>query len=135
MTSAVRVTPKQFTATRAATAAAATARELAATVGQAGGAGRVAVVATPAHAAAVRRALDGTAEDAPGGELPDLERTLVVLTPGQAKGLEFDVVVLVEPADVLTASAGDLYVAMTRPTHALHVVHARDLPPGFVERD
>ncbi|MBO9568404.1 MAG: AAA family ATPase [Cellulomonas iranensis] len=117
------------------TAAAATARELAATVGQAGGAGRVAVVATPAHAAAVRRALDGTAEDAPGGELPDLERTLVVLTPGQAKGLEFDVVVLVEPADVLAASAGDLYVAMTRPTHALHVVHARDLPPGFVERD
>ncbi|WP_205601484.1 MULTISPECIES: HelD family protein [Cellulomonas] len=117
------------------TAAAATARELAATVGQAGGAGRVAVVATPAHAAAVRRALDGTAEDAPGGELPDLEQTLVVLTPGQAKGLEFDVVVLVEPADVLAASAGDLYVAMTRPTHALHVVHARDLPPGFVERD
>ncbi len=116
------------------TAAAATARELAATVGQAGGAGRVAVVATPAHAAAVRRALDGTADDAPGGELPDLERTLVVLTPGQAKGLEFDVVVLVEPADVLAASAGDLYVAMTRPTHALHVVHARDLPPGFVER-
>jgi DNA helicase IV len=117
------------------TAAAATARELAATVGQAGGAGRVAVVATPAHAAAVRRALDGTAEDAPGGELPDLEQKLVVLTPGQAKGLEFDVVVLVEPADVLAASAGDLYVAMTRPTHALHVVHARDLPPGFVERD
>ncbi|UCN13341.1 AAA family ATPase [Cellulomonas iranensis] len=117
------------------TAAAATARELAATVGQAGGAGRVAVVATPAHAAAVRRALDGTADDAPGGELPDLEQTLVVLTPGQAKGLEFDVVVLVEPADVLAASAGDLYVAMTRPTHALHVVHARDLPPGFVERD
>ncbi|WP_432458093.1 HelD family protein [Cellulomonas iranensis] len=116
------------------TAAAATARELAATVGQAGGAGRVAVVATPAHAAAVRRALDGTAEDAPGGELPDLEQTLVVLTPGQAKGLEFDVVVLVEPADVLAASAGDLYVAMTRPTHALHVVHAQDLPRGFVER-
>ena len=47
----------------------------------------------------------------------------------QAKGLEFDVVVLVEPADL---AAGDLYVAMTRPTVTLHVVHAAPLPPGLV---
>jgi DNA helicase IV len=53
---------------------------------------------------------------------------LVVLTPVQAKGLEFDVVVLVEPADM---APGDLYVAMTRPTVRLDVVHARELPPGF----
>jgi len=25
-------------------------------------------------------------------------------------------------------------VAMTRPTHALHVLHARDLPAGFAEQ-
>jgi hypothetical protein len=39
--------------------------------------------------------------------------------------------VLVEPADVLKGGAGDLYVAMTRPTQALHVVHARPLPAGW----
>ena len=55
----------------------------------------------------------------------------MVLTPREAKGLEFDVVVLVEPAEVIDASAGDLYVAMTRPTRALHVLHDRPLPRGW----
>jgi DNA helicase IV len=120
--------------------AARTARDLAAAVGQSSGAGRVALVAADSRVAEVRRALGGTADDptpgtAPGhrAALPDLDATLVVLTPGQAKGLEFDVVVLVEPAEVLEASAGDLYVAMTRPTHALHVLHARDLPAGLLD--
>ena len=52
-----------------------------------------------------------------------------MLTPREAKGLEFDVVVLVEPAEVLDASAGDLYVAMTRPTRALHVLPRPSAPP------
>ncbi|KSW29175.1 AAA family ATPase [Cellulomonas sp. B6] len=125
---------------RLAAEAARTARDLAAAVGQSSGAGRVALVAADSRVAEVRRALGGTADDptpgtAPGhrAALPDLDATLVVLTPGQAKGLEFDVVVLVEPAEVLEASAGDLYVAMTRPTHALHVLHARDLPAGLLD--
>ncbi|HZT53738.1 MAG TPA: ATP-binding domain-containing protein, partial [Gaiellaceae bacterium] len=54
-----------------------------------------------------------------------------VLTPRQAKGLEFDHVVVVEPAAI--AERGDrglreLYVALTRPTRTLVVVHARPLP-------
>src|SRR5579859_6140335 len=54
-----------------------------------------------------------------------------ILTPRQAKGLEFDHVVVVEPAAV--ADGGDrglreLYVALTRPTKTLVVVHARPLP-------
>jgi DNA helicase IV len=54
-----------------------------------------------------------------------------ILTPRQAKGLEFDHVVVVEPAAV--ADDGDrglreLYVALTRPTKTLVVVHARPLP-------
>ncbi|HUX70697.1 MAG TPA: ATP-binding domain-containing protein, partial [Cellulomonadaceae bacterium] len=57
---------------------------------------------------------------------------LTLLTPRQSKGLEFDVVVLVEPAHVLAAGAGDLYVAMTRPTQQLRVVHASPLPDGLV---
>jgi DNA helicase IV len=66
----------------------------------------------------------------PQGELFD-EISVPVLTPRQAKGLEFDHVVVVEPAAV--ADEGDrglreLYVALTRPTKTLVVVHARPLP-------
>jgi len=67
--------------------------------------------------------------------LPRLDR-LSILTPAQAKGLEFDVVLLVEPAAVLAGSsrgASDLYVALTRATRRLHVLHRRDLPPGLAE--
>jgi DNA helicase IV len=71
------------------------------------------------------------AVDLPQGELFD-EISVPVLTPRQAKGLEFDHVVVVEPAAV--ADDGDrglreLYVALTRPTKTLVVVHARPLPP------
>jgi DNA helicase IV len=57
-----------------------------------------------------------------------------VLTPRQAKGLEFDHVVVVEPAAI--EDGGDrglreLYVALTRPTKTLVVVHARPLPDGL----
>lgn len=111
--------------------AARTAARLAADVQDAAGAGRVAVVATADRVPDVRAALEAQGRPVPAGDAVDLHAPLVVLTPQQVKGLEFDVVVLVEPAQVLDASAGDLYVAMTRPTHALHVLHARDLPDGF----
>ena len=57
-----------------------------------------------------------------------------ILTPRQAKGLEFDHVVVVEPAAI--ADGGDrglreLYVALTRPTKTLVVVHARPLPESL----
>src|SRR5581483_6268535 len=57
-----------------------------------------------------------------------------ILTPRQAKGLEFDHVVVVEPAAI--AAEGDrglreLYVALTRPTKTLVVVHARPLPDAL----
>jgi DNA helicase IV len=48
-----------------------------------------------------------------------------VLTPRQAKGLEFDHVVVVEPAMI---ELRELYVALSRPTKTLVVVHARPLP-------
>jgi hypothetical protein len=89
--------------------------------------GRVAVVAAGAAVAGLRAALglDDDRSEAP----------VVVLDPVQVKGLEFDVVVLVEPADVAAGPSGasDLYVAMTRPTQRLVVVHARALPAGVVE--
>jgi DNA helicase IV len=57
-----------------------------------------------------------------------------VLGVTDAKGLEFDTVVLVEPADVLAASPrgiNDLYVALTRPTQRLHVLASGPLPDGM----
>jgi superfamily I DNA/RNA helicase len=53
-----------------------------------------------------------------------------VLTPRRAKGLEFDHVVVVEPALIAAGDQGlrALYVALTRPTKTLVVVHSRPLP-------
>ena len=56
-----------------------------------------------------------------------------VLTPREAKGMEFDHVIVVEPALIVEEAAGgqglrELYVALTRPTTTLVVVHARELP-------
>jgi DNA helicase IV len=53
-----------------------------------------------------------------------------VLTPPQAKGLEFDHVVVVEPALIVEEGGErglrELYVALTRPTKTLVVVHSRE---------
>jgi DNA helicase IV len=55
-----------------------------------------------------------------------------LLTPREAKGLEFDHVVVAEPAQIVEEGAGqglrELYVALTRPTKSLVVVHSRPLP-------
>ena len=56
-----------------------------------------------------------------------------VLTPREAKGMEFDHVIVVEPAQIVEEAAGgqglrELYVALTRPTTTLVVVHDRPLP-------
>ncbi|HEX2903024.1 MAG TPA: ATP-binding domain-containing protein [Jatrophihabitans sp.] len=59
---------------------------------------------------------------------------LSVISPAEAKGLEFDCVVLVEPAAIVAAShrgISDLYVAMTRATQRLHVVYSHPLPAGL----
>jgi DNA helicase IV len=73
--------------------------------------------------------------DADGGTASLFDETrIAVLTPREAKGMEFDHVIVVEPALIVEeAVAGqglrELYVALTRPTQRLVVVHARPLPP------
>ncbi|MBV8561463.1 MAG: AAA family ATPase [Actinobacteria bacterium] len=62
------------------------------------------------------------------------ELAVPVLTPRQAKGLEFDHVVVVEPAAIAEdgeQGLRELYVALTRPTKTLVVVHTRPLPEGM----
>lgn len=53
-----------------------------------------------------------------------------VHTPGASKGMEFDGVVVVEPAQILEQShgLGLLYVAITRTTDRLVIVHDEPLP-------
>jgi DNA helicase IV len=61
-----------------------------------------------------------------------LSAPVAVLTVADAKGLEFDSVVVVDPAGMLDESprgASDLYVALTRATQRLGVVHTGELPP------
>ena len=70
----------------------------------------------------------------PGDRTEVLDSPVALLTVNQAKGLEFDRVVLADPAGILAqAQAGghDLYVAITRATHRLTVVHDGDLPESL----
>ncbi|WP_345635823.1 HelD family protein [Rugosimonospora acidiphila] len=65
------------------------------------------------------------------GDGADLECRAVVLTVRQAKGLEFDSVVVVDPERIVAGSPrgrSDLYVALTRPTQRLLVLYPGELP-------
>ncbi|MGC5626824.1 HelD family protein [Georgenia sp. Z1344] len=106
-------------------------RELGALAGEEDGAGRVAVVAPSGLLGEFRSAALDRPATAEALEGPDLLGARLVLTDAAgAKGLEFDVVVLVEPAALTGDGTGDLYVAMTRPTRRLVVVHHEALPAG-----
>ncbi|MGH3221889.1 MAG: HelD family protein, partial [Streptosporangiaceae bacterium] len=88
------------------------------------GSGRVAVIAPPVRAAQTAAALGLS----PG---PDLDAPVAVLTPEQAKGLEFDSVIIVDPAGIEQASPrgrADLYVAITRTTRRLGLTGPGELP-------
>ncbi|HTS72485.1 MAG TPA: UvrD-helicase domain-containing protein [Gaiellaceae bacterium] len=63
---------------------------------------------------------------------------VAVLTPREAKGMEFDHVIVVEPALIVAEAAEgqglrELYVALTRPTTTLVLVHARPLPTELAQ--
>lgn len=90
------------------------------------GRGRVAVLA-PAR---LHAALLAELPEAGHGAEPDLTRGVVLLSPRQAKGLEFDSVLVVEPAEY---ALSDLYVALTRATQRLGVLHCGELPRGLEE--
>ena len=95
------------------------------------GDGKLAVICPPARydgvVAEVTRQLPTTARTGADG----LDAAVAVLDVTEAKGLEFDAVVLVEPAEWVTAGdrgLRDLYVALTRTTQRLDVVHSGALP-------
>ncbi|WP_202448254.1 AAA family ATPase [Streptomyces sp. SID2999] len=86
--------------------------------------GRLAVIAPRALHATLAAGLDGVT---PGAE-PDLTRNVVLLDPRQSKGLEFDSVLVVDPAAYGTS---DLYVALTRATQRLGVLHTGEVPAAL----
>lgn len=72
-------------------------------------------------------------------QLADLRSDSVsVLIVKDAKGLEFDSVLIVEPQGILDDSPrgiNDLYVALTRATQRLGIVHSRPLPAVLASLD
>lgn len=88
------------------------------------GEGRLAVIAPRALHEEIAAAVEGLT----AGAEPDLTHPVVLLDPRQAKGLEFDHVLVVEPARFGTS---DLYVALTRATQRLGIVHREELPEAL----
>jgi DNA helicase IV len=98
------------------------------------GEGRVGVIVPELRLDEVAGAVTTQVPDTALGEDPELTRTVVVLTVRQAKGLEFDSVVVVDPSGIIDESPrgqSDLYVALTRATQRLTILHDRALPPAL----
>lgn len=67
-----------------------------------------------------------------------LRRSITLLSAEATKGLEFDHVVVVEPAAIVREGLlglNALYVALTRATQRLSVLHAEDLPEALAQPD
>jgi DNA helicase IV len=129
----------------AATVAAVTREEVAAVTP-----GRVAVLGPAVMLPELMRALEEAGLDPVDPRDPTgdgLASSLVVLPANETNGLEFDAVIVVEPARVASVdeeSPGEgppvattrglrtLYVALTRPTRRLAVVHAEPLPVPLI---
>ena len=91
--------------------------------------GTTAVIAPAALFDHLSRFLARSLGETLGVGVAGLSRPVALLTPADAKGLEFDSVLVVSPAGLVaesTRGASALYVAMTRPTQRLTLL----LAPG-----
>jgi superfamily I DNA/RNA helicase len=94
--------------------------------------GTVVVIAPRALHAALTDALRDRGAVADSVEA--IDAPIAVLSPLDAKGLEFDHVIVVEPARLVSPDAAGLrllYVVLTRATRRLVVVHAEPLPEAL----
>jgi DNA helicase IV len=95
------------------------------------GEGKLAVIVPAARLADLARAVTAALPGTAVGDDPDLSSPAVVLTVPQAKGLEFDAVLIADPAQIIDGSPrglNDLYVALTRATQRVGVVHPGAIP-------
>jgi DNA helicase IV len=95
--------------------------------------GTAAVIAPAPLHGAIRAALDHASSTRSSGGDP-LDDPVALLTPERSKGLEFDAIVVVEPSDIVggtTAGLLALYIALTRTTGRLTIVHSGALPASL----
>ncbi|MEV6982560.1 ATP-binding domain-containing protein [Sphaerisporangium sp. NPDC051017] len=93
------------------------------------GEGRLAVLTPDARHGEIAALLPGSASALTAEAL---DSPSAVLTVTQSKGLEFDAVIVLAPDEILAQGpkgGQDLYVAITRATRRLTVVHENALPP------
>jgi len=96
------------------------------TAQEAATAGRLAVIVPDARIQELGEIVSRAVPRVSFGGGPDLTSEVVLLGVRQAKGLEFDSVLIADPAAILAASPrgrNDLYVAMTRSTQRLGILH------------
>src|SRR4051794_8474396 len=101
------------------------------TAGLVGAGGTVAVIVPPSRVSATANCLQAEFPSVTSGPAADSSAGPVVLVPAEVKGLEFDSVLLVDPQGLLDEGVrghSDLYVALTRPTQRLTVLHPGELP-------
>ncbi|MFI7281015.1 HelD family protein [Micromonospora chersina] len=87
--------------------------------------GRLGVIVPAGRVAELGAAVVAALPEATVGEQPELANRVVVLTTEQAKGLEFDSVLVVDPDAIVAESPrghSDLYVALTRATQRLGIL-------------
>ncbi|WP_192580366.1 AAA family ATPase [Micromonospora sp. ALFpr18c] len=93
--------------------------------------GRLGVIVPAGRVDELGAALTAALPEAAVGEHPELESRVVVLTVAQAKGLEFDSVLVVDPDRMVAESPrgrSDLYVALTRATQRLGILRPQTQP-------
>ncbi len=99
-----------------------------------GAGGTVAVIVPDAQLAELADSLGAEFGSAIGLGPRGLTSEVALLTAQDAKGLEFDAVIVVDPVTMVAASergAAALYVSMTRATQRLTLVATGALPPGL----
>lgn len=97
------------------------------------GVGRVAVIAPQRLHDDICAGLEREHGDVGRGATA-VDHKVAVITAAESKGLEFDAVVLLEPAELFETGdrgSSDVFVALTRATSSLHIVSTSALPPGL----
>ncbi|MEV4760777.1 AAA family ATPase [Micromonospora sp. NPDC049559] len=100
--------------------------------------GSIAVICADAALPGLTAALLATGVPVATPDRPDGAARVTALPATLAKGLEYDHVVVVEPAEIVAAEPRGLhrlYVVLTRAVTRLEIVHARPLPAGLDRPD
>ena len=96
------------------------------------GEGNVAVIVPDSLASSVRDGFEGAGLAFGGANRHGLDQQVTVVPVRLVKGLEVDAAVVVEPGRIVAEErqgARSLYVALTRATKRVAVVHHEPLPP------